>query len=62
MHTMVLQLQLKMKMTNRMTQDIQELQKRMQIALEAYKVDITTAKPYFTSMKEISSWLAKKEK
>ena len=34
----------------------------MQEALEAYKIDITSAKDYFTSMKEISSWLAEKER
>ena len=41
---------------------MKELQTKMQEALDAYKADNTSAKPYFTSMKEISSWLAKKEK
>jgi len=45
-----------------MSQELENLQKKMQDALECYKKDIKTAKPYFTSMKEISSWLAKKEK
>ncbi len=40
----------------------QDIQKKMQDALEAYKVDNSTAKQYFTSMKEISDWLNTKEK
>jgi len=30
--------------------------------LEAYKKDTSSLKPYFQSMKEISAWLAAKEK
>jgi len=45
-----------------MSEDIKELQDRMKNALDEYKKDTTSAKPYFTSMKEISSWLATKEK
>jgi len=41
---------------------LEELQTKMQDALDAYKADITSAKPYFTSMKEISSWLETREK
>jgi len=43
-----------------MQKDIVKTQ--MQKELDAYKVNNSTAKPYFTSMKEISSWLASKEK
>ena len=45
-----------------MSQDTKELQKQMQDALDAYKADMTCIKPYFTSMKDISNWLAQKEK
>ena len=45
-----------------MSSTTQELQKKMQTALQSYKADNTTAKHYFTSMKEISSWLIKQEK
>ncbi len=34
----------------------------IQKELDAYKKDNSTAKQFFTSMKEISSWLATKEK
>jgi len=34
----------------------------MKDALEAYKANNSSAKQYFTSMKEISSWLNTKEK
>ena len=44
-----------------MYQDITTLREKMKNALDAYKADTTSAKPYFTSMKEISSWLTKKE-
>jgi len=39
-----------------------KFQKEMQDALELYKLNTQTAKEYFTSMKEISSWLAKRDK
>lgn len=42
-------------------QDIQ-LIKLIQKELDAYKSNNSSAKQYFTSMKEISSWLATKEK
>jgi len=35
---------------------------QMQKELDAYKSNNSTAKSYFTSMKEISSWLTSKEK
>jgi len=39
-----------------------KFQKEMQDALQAYKLNTQTAKEYFTSMKEISSWLEKRGK
>lgn len=40
----------------------EEASKQMQKELEAYKAGTSSAKSYFTSMKEISSWLATKTK
>ena len=45
-----------------MSQKMKELQIKMKDALDSYMADKTSAKPYFTSMKEISSWLEQKEK
>ena len=46
--------------------DMQDKQKRlveqMHNALSEYRADSSTAKPYFTTMKEISEWLTQKEK
>ena len=42
-------------------QDV-KLIESIQKELDAYKSDNSTAKQFFTSMKEISSWLATKEK
>jgi len=36
--------------------------KAMKKSFEAYKQDKSSVKPLFTSMKEISTWLATKEK
>jgi len=47
---------------SKVSDTMQALQKKMQTALQNYKADNTTAKHYFTSMKEISSWLIKQEK
>ncbi len=38
----------------------QESIAKMLQALDAYKKDKSSAKPFFTSMKEISAWLEKK--
>lgn len=40
----------------------EEATKKMQKELEAYKKKTGSTKSYFTSMKEISSWLATKTK
>ena len=45
-----------------MQESLEEVKKKIQKELDAYKADNSTAKSYFISMKEISMWLKEKEK
>jgi len=48
-------------MTSNHMQSKEEMIQRMKKELEAYKADNSTAKPYFTLMKELSAYLKTKE-